>query len=80
MNAHSASNRHGHFIDPANDQARFNLGVVQLVKRNRPAVLSQYRILKGSNPNLADQLYKMLYRRLVVDASGRKPVLRAEIP
>jgi Flp pilus assembly protein TadD len=40
---------------------RFNLGVAQLSIQNRAGAISQYNILKAENPELAGQLYRMLY-------------------
>ena len=46
---------------PHLSKIRFNLGVAQLSIQNRAGAISQYNILKAENPELAGQLYRMLY-------------------
>lgn len=53
-------------IDPDRGAFRFNLGIAQIANRNRAGALSQYRLLKDGNPKLAERLYRLLYRNMLV--------------
>ena len=43
-----------------------------MATRNRGAVLEQYKFLKTSNPELARELYKVIYRDKIVYAAPRQ--------
>ncbi|MDM7923413.1 MAG: tetratricopeptide repeat protein [Pyrinomonadaceae bacterium] len=53
-------------IDPARAELRLNLAIVQLAMQNRAGALSQYNMLKTSNPKMAQELYRILFRDKVV--------------
>ena len=55
-------------IDPANSMYRLNLAIVSCKRNDRPAALSQYRLLKESNPEMAQKLYDLLYQGWIVKA------------
>ena len=59
-------------LDPKHGELRFNLAVAQAANRNKEAGLSQYRILKGENPKLAEQLYQILFQDQVVRVDALK--------
>ena len=56
--------------NPDDATARFNLGIVCLVRRNRDCALSQYNRLKIMGHALAGTLFATLFRDRVVDASS----------
>ncbi len=47
-------------IDSENSEARFQIGLAQVITGNRPEALQQYHILKTLNVNLADELKAVL--------------------
>jgi tetratricopeptide (TPR) repeat protein len=51
---------------PDNFEFRYNLAVTQLSLRNRESAISQYNILKTSDPKLASRLYQMLFSEMIV--------------
>lgn len=53
-------------LDPANSIYRYNLALAHLRLKNRSGAISQYRVLKTSDPALASALYKYLYRGRVI--------------
>lgn len=53
--------------DPDDARLRFNLAMSYLAARNRPGALSQYNLIKQSNPDLAGTLYRALFRRYILD-------------
>ena len=53
-------------LDPDNANIRYNLAVVLLAQNDRAGALSQYNLLKRSNPSLADELYRALNRDKIV--------------
>lgn len=57
---------------PDQPELRFNLAMCYLAQNNRPAVLSQYKLLKSMDEKLADKLYRIIYRNLVVDVRQYK--------
>lgn len=48
--------------DPDRGLFRYNMAVAQMEGRNRAAVLSQYHLLQGSDPKLAAELARMIFR------------------
>jgi Flp pilus assembly protein TadD len=48
-------------LDPDQPRYRFNMAVSEMATSNRAGALSQYNLLKGSNPKLADELYQMMF-------------------
>ncbi len=58
--------------DPDNPVARFNLGIVCLVRRHRDCALSQYNHLKIMDHAFAKTLFTTMFRDRVVDASRLK--------
>lgn len=59
-------------IAPTSGQLRFNLAVAQLANRNKEGAISQYRLLKETSPELAADLYKMLFSDKVLSVAGVK--------
>lgn len=55
-------------LKPKVAQYRFNFAVVLLASKNRRGALQQYAVLKKSDPDLASQLYGILFRDRVVNA------------
>ena len=55
--------------DPEVPGLRFNLAVAQFASGNKPAAVSQYRMIKSNDAELATKLYYMLYRDKVVSVS-----------
>lgn len=53
--------------NPDDPRLRYNLGVSYLATKNRPGALSQYNLIKGSDPVLAGKLYRSLYQRYILD-------------
>jgi superkiller protein 3 len=53
-------------LDPERKDARFNLALAQLAIQNKPGALSQYRFLSESDPELAQELYRIIYRDKLV--------------
>ncbi len=56
-------------ISPDHPELRYNLAMCYLALKNRPAVFSQYKLLKSQNPKLARMLYNNIYKNRIVDAS-----------
>jgi Flp pilus assembly protein TadD len=46
---------------PDESRYRFNMAIADMAMRNREGALSQYNLLKQSNPKLAGQLYNMMF-------------------
>jgi tetratricopeptide (TPR) repeat protein len=46
---------------PDQCQARYNLGVAELMNGNKAAAISQYNIIKAVDAKLAEQLYRGIY-------------------
>ncbi|HKX82813.1 MAG TPA: tetratricopeptide repeat protein [Pyrinomonadaceae bacterium] len=59
-------------IAPDRVTFRYNLGMAQIANKNRPGALSQYRLLKESDPKLAKKLYPLLYGHLLVSVEELK--------
>ena len=59
-------------LEPKRAKVRYNLAIIQMATRNRGAVLEQYKFLKTSNPELAGELYKFIYRDKIVSAAPRQ--------
>ena len=55
-------------LEPNSSQLRYNLAMTQMLTNKRGAVLEQYKFLKTSDPELASQLYKYLFRDKIVSA------------
>jgi Flp pilus assembly protein TadD len=53
-------------LDPDNGELRLNLAIGQLATRNKEGAMSQYRLLKDTDPKLAKALYRLLFRDKVV--------------
>jgi tetratricopeptide (TPR) repeat protein len=53
-------------IDPNNPQLRYNLAMSLTASDDRAGALSQYNLMKESDPDLADQLYRILYRDKII--------------
>ena len=66
-----ASFRRALEIDPSLDKAHFNLAVALLAKKRRDESLDQYRLLRSSNPELADELYKMIFSDKVLTVNNK---------
>ena len=49
-------------LAPDETDARFNLALAQLAIRDKPGALSQYKFLSESDPKLAQELYKVIYK------------------
>jgi len=58
-------------LEPRRAKVRYNLAIVQMATQKRAAVLEQYKFLKTSNPELAGELYKVIYRDKIVSAAPR---------
>jgi Flp pilus assembly protein TadD len=56
-------------LAPAAAQVRYNLAMAQVMTNNRGAVLEQYKFLKTSDPELANKLFKILFRDKVISAN-----------
>lgn len=59
-------------LEPRATQLRYNLAMAQMANNKRGAVLEQYNYLKTSNPELAGELYKIIFRDRVVSAAPRQ--------
>jgi tetratricopeptide (TPR) repeat protein len=57
-------------LAPEESGYRFNMALTEIAVRDRPGALSQYNLLKRSDPKLGDQLYKMIFADQLV-AVGR---------
>ena len=55
-------------LDPGNSQIRFNLALADMAARNRDGAISQYKMLKTSDPQMADRLYRLMFAGQVVNA------------
>ena len=53
-------------LDPDNANIRYNLAVVLIAQNDRAGALSQYNLIKRTNPALADQLYRALNRGKII--------------
>ena len=53
-------------LEPDNQTLRYNLAVAELGNKNKTAAVNQYSFLKQSNPDLAQQLYRILFADKVV--------------
>jgi Flp pilus assembly protein TadD len=53
-------------IDPNNPQLRYNLAMSLTATNDRAGALSQYNLMKGNSPDLADQLYRVLYSDKII--------------
>lgn len=49
-------------LAPDQMDVRFNLALAQLATQNKPGALSQYKFLSESDPELAQKLYRIIYR------------------
>lgn len=49
-------------LDPQRKDTRFNLAVAELAIQNKPGALSQYKFLSESDPEMAQELYRIIYR------------------
>lgn len=47
--------------DPRRAEVRFNLGMTQLLLRNKPGAISQYKLLRELSPESAKKLYRAIY-------------------
>jgi tetratricopeptide (TPR) repeat protein len=54
-------------LDPDEPRLRYNLGISYIAMKNRPAALSQYKLIKESSPELADMLYRSLFQKYILD-------------
>lgn len=52
--------------NPGTAELRFNLAIAQLTSGNRDAAIVHYKVLKNSNPPLAQKLYRAIYAGDVV--------------
>ena len=59
-------------LEPNAAQLRYNLAMVQMMTNKRGAVLEQYKFLKTCDPELASQLYKLLFRNKVISANPQR--------
>ena len=55
-------------LEPGASRVRYNLAVAQMATNKRGAVLEQYKYLKTSNPELAGELYKIIFRDKILSA------------
>ena len=55
-------------LDPDNGQIRYNLAIAQMATHNRAGAVSEYGLLKTTDPKLAERLYKVLFAGQVVFA------------
>jgi len=55
-------------LDPDNAKFRFNLGIAQMANHDRAGAISEYSMLKTTDPTLADQLYRAMFAGKVVQA------------
>jgi len=55
-------------IEPDHAQLRFNLAVAEMAVKNRSGVISQYNMLKKSDPEMAKRLYSLMFSDQVVNA------------
>ena len=53
-------------LDPKRGEIRYNLAIAQMASQNKEGATSQYRVLKEENPQLAEELYRTLYKDNVV--------------
>ena len=60
-------------LAPDEPEIRFNLGLAQLAARDKPAALSQYRMLEENNPDLAERLYRRIYADKLVFVDSISP-------
>jgi superkiller protein 3 len=67
----AAAFRRGLEIDPDNPTLRYDLAMAEIGNRNKPAAVSQYGFLKESRPDLAAQLYRVLFADKVVFVESR---------
>ena len=58
-------------LAPNLDEPRFNLALAELANRNKPAALEHYAFLKRTNPALAEQLHRVIYRKQVLTVDGK---------
>jgi tetratricopeptide (TPR) repeat protein len=58
-------------IKPDMGEARFNLALAQMAKSNRAGAISQYRLLEESDPKLAADLYRLLYKDQILYVGGK---------
>jgi len=56
-------------LAPERAQYRFNMGIADMAARNKDGALSQYNLLKQSDPRLADQLYRAMFSDKLVAVS-----------
>ena len=59
-------------IKPDMGEARFNLALAQMAKSNRAGAISQYRLLEESDPKLAADLYRLLYKDQILYVGGKR--------
>jgi tetratricopeptide (TPR) repeat protein len=62
-------------LDPDSPNLRFNLAMALTASDNRIGALSQYKFVKDQNPEMADKLYRYLYRDKLIyvdDATASK--------
>jgi len=48
-------------IKPDYAKAHYNLGIIYLVLNDRGSALEQYKILKTLDPEMANQLFNLIY-------------------
>ena len=60
--------------DPDRAELRLNLGICYLAANNRPGALSQYKLLRVSNSQHARILYRLIYRKYLVDVRDLESV------
>jgi len=58
-------------IDPDQKQVRFNLALAELAARNKPGAISQYKMLSASDPDLAQQLYNIIFADKLIFAQDK---------
>jgi tetratricopeptide (TPR) repeat protein len=64
--------KHGVELDPDNPHIRYNLAIVLNAQNDRAGALSQYNLIKRSNPSLADQLYRGLNQDKIIYVNESK--------
>lgn len=57
--------------DPGEGLYRYNMAIAQMSGKNRAAVLSQYHLLEGSNPDLAAKLRRIIFGNKLVFVNER---------
>jgi tetratricopeptide (TPR) repeat protein len=58
-------------LDPTSEKVRYNLALAQIALKNKDAALAQYLFLKNTNSDLAERLYELIYRDLIVKVNDK---------